>query len=144
MTGDYIKPDLSLLGDEHVRQYRATDGKVGHLWNGATALLLTTMGRKSGEPRTTPLIYGQDGENYLVVASKGGAPSHPAWYLNLQDNPEAKIQVLDKVMPVTARTAEGAERERLWQIMTEVWPNYDQYAERTSRLIPLVVLSPKA
>lgn len=142
MNDKYIKPDLSLLGEEHVRQYRETNGAVGHTWNGATALLLTTTGRKSGEARTTPLIYGQDGDNYLLVASKGGAPAHPAWYLNLQENPKAEIQVKDRVVAVTARTAEDSERERLWRIMTEVWPNYDQYAERTSRTIPIVVLTP--
>ncbi len=138
----YIQTDISLLNEEHVKRYRETNGEVGHIWNGATALLLTTIGNKSGEPRTTPLIYAQDGDDYVIVASKGGAPSHPAWYLNISKTPEVEIQVLDKVMKATAVTVEGAEREHLWQVATDVWPNYDQYAERTERLIPVVKLTP--
>jgi len=146
MTDDtaprYIQPDLSLLNQEHVQRYRETNGEVGHIWNGATALLLTTTGRKSGKARTTPLIYAADGDDYIIVASKGGAPTHPAWYLNIGKTPEVAIQVKDKVMQATASTVQGAERERLWQVVTAVWPNYDQYAERTDRLIPVVKLSP--
>lgn len=139
----YIKPDLSLLGAEHVKRYRETGGEVGHIWNGATALLLTTTGRKSGEPRTQPLIYGADGERFIVVASKGGAPQHPAWYLNLQNNPVVEIQVKDKVMKARARTASDTERDALWDLMTAVWPNYEQYAQRTTRKIPIVILEPE-
>ena len=138
----YVQTDISLLNEEHVKRYRETDGEVGHIWNGATALLLTTIGNKSGEARTTPLIYARDGDGYVIIASMGGAPRHPAWYLNISKNPEVEIQVLDKVVKATATTAEGAERERLWQIATEVWPNYDQYAERTDRVIPVVRLAP--
>jgi len=138
----YIQTDISLLNEEHVKRYRETNGEVGHIWNGATALLLTTIGNQSGLPRTTPLIYAQDGDDYVIVASKGGAPSHPAWYLNICKTPEVEIQVLDKVMHATATTVEGAERERLWQVATAVWPNYDQYAERTDRRIPVVKLTP--
>lgn len=138
----FRQPDLSLLNEEHVRRYRETNGEVGHIWSGATALLLTTTGNKSGEPRTTPLIYAQDGHDYIVIASKGGAPTHPAWYLNICKTPEVEIQVKDRVMKATATTVEGAERERLWKLATEVWPNYDQYAERTDRRIPVVKLTP--
>lgn len=138
----YVKPDLSLLGAEHVKRYQETDGEVGHIWNGVTALLLTTTGRKSGEPRTQPLIYCQDGDDYIVIASKGGAPSHPAWFLNIQSKPTVKIQVKDKVMSATARVAQGQERERLWGLMAAQWPNYEQYQARTDRLIPVVVLTP--
>lgn len=138
----YITPDYSLLGDEHVRRYRETNGEVGHIWNGATALLLTTIGKKSGQPRTLPLIYAQDGDNYIVVASKGGAPTHPSWYLNIRKNPEVEIQVKDRIIQATTRTVEGAERERLWKIATDMWPNYDQYQERTDRIIPVVVIEP--
>jgi len=138
----YVQPDLSLLGDEHVKRYRETGGEVGHIWNGATALLLTTTGRKSGAARTLPLIYAADGGDYIIVASKGGAPTHPAWYFNIEKTPEVEIQVKDKVMKATASTAQGTERERLWQVVTEVWPNYDQYAERTDREIPVVKLTP--
>ena len=139
----YIKPDISLLNEEHVKRYRETGGKIGHIWNGATALLLTTIGNKSGQPRTTPLIYAQDGSDYIVVASKGGAPNHPAWYLNVSMNPEVEIQVKDRVMKATATTVEGRERERLWKLATDVWPNYDQYAERTKRRIPVVKITPR-
>jgi deazaflavin-dependent oxidoreductase (nitroreductase family) len=139
----YTAPDITLLGDDHVKAYRDTNGEQGYLWNGATALLLTTTGRKSGQPRTSPLIFAQDGDDYLVVASMGGAPQHPQWYLNLTANPAAEVQVKGDVIPVTARTASDDEKPRLWKIVTEQWPNYDVYQTRTDRVIPLVVLSPR-
>jgi deazaflavin-dependent oxidoreductase (nitroreductase family) len=140
--GDYRAPDLTLLGDDHIRAYRETNGEVGHIWNGATSLLLTTTGRRSGEPRTSALIYAKDGDDYLVVASMGGAPMHPAWYLNIEANPTAEIQVLADRIPVTARTATPEEKPRLWDIVREQWPNYDVYQGRTDRDIPVVVLTP--
>ncbi|MBW2942725.1 nitroreductase family deazaflavin-dependent oxidoreductase [Zhongshania sp. CAU 1632] len=140
--GRYVKPDLSLLGTEHVKRYRESGGEVGHIWNGVTALLLTTIGRKSGALRIQPMIYGRDGSDFIVIASKGGSPNHPAWYLNLTSNPSAEIQVKNKIMKVSARVAKGLERERLWDLMTSLWPNYDQYQERTDREIPVVVLTP--
>jgi deazaflavin-dependent oxidoreductase (nitroreductase family) len=138
----YQAPDLALVGDEHIRRYRETGGQVGYLWNGAPTLLLTTVGRRTGEPRTSALIFGQDGDDYLVVASMGGAPQHPQWYLNLIANPVAEIQVRAARMPVLARTAADDERARLWKVLTGVWPNYDAYQARTERIIPVVVLSP--
>jgi deazaflavin-dependent oxidoreductase (nitroreductase family) len=130
-----------LFGDEHVRRYRETGGEIGHIWKeGATTLLLTTTGRKSGEPRTTPLIYARDGDRFVIVASQGGAPEHPNWYENLSRDPEVEVQVLDDVFQAHAHTAEGEERERLWIRANEVWPHYDEYKERTSRTIPVVVL----
>lgn len=138
----YQAPDLELVGPEHVRRYRETDGEVGYIWNGVPTLLLTTTGRKSGEPRTNALIFGRDGDDYLVVASMGGAPMHPNWYRNLLAQPSAQIQVRADRMSVTARTAGDAEKPRLWKIMTDGWPNYDVYQSRTDRVIPLVVLSP--
>lgn len=136
-------PDFSLFGDEHVRQYEATGGKVGHDWNGASCLILHTTGRKSGETRKFPLIYGRDGDDYVVVASKGGAPEHPGWYLNLLANPEAKIQVWDRVIPVTARTGTAEDKKRVWPTMTKQWPDYDKYQEKTDRDIPVVLLRPR-
>ncbi|HEV2593381.1 MAG TPA: nitroreductase family deazaflavin-dependent oxidoreductase [Gaiellaceae bacterium] len=131
----------NLFGDEHVRRYRETGGEVGHEWReGSTILLLTTKGRKSGEPRTTPLIYAQDGDNYVIVASKGGAPEHPGWYLNLEKDPTVELQVKDEVFAARARTAEGEERERLWRKANEVWRHYDEYQTKTDREIPVVVL----
>ncbi|NUU25827.1 MAG: nitroreductase family deazaflavin-dependent oxidoreductase [Streptomycetaceae bacterium] len=127
-----------------MRRYRETGGAVGHAWNGATCLVLTTTGRRSGEPRDTPLIYARDGDAYIVVASNGGADRHPAWYLNLLAQPRVEVQVLARRFAATAETAEGGERERLWRKATEVWPNYDAYTRRTDRTIPLVVLRPVA
>ncbi len=138
----YEQPDITLVGAEHVRRYRETDGEVGYLWNGVSTLLLTTTGRRTGEPRTSALIFGRDGEDYLVVASTGGAPQHPSWYLNLLANPRAEIQVKADHLAVSARSASDEEKPRLWRIMTAVWPNYDVYQERTARQIPVVVLSP--
>ena len=136
----YTPPDLSLFGDEHVRRYEETDGEVGYLWNGATILVLTTTGRKSGEPRKFALIYDSRGDDLVVVASKGGAPDHPGWYKNLLAHPDASVQARGERFDVRARTAEGAEREELWRLMNRSWPNYDTYATRTDREIPVVVL----
>jgi len=125
-----------------VRRYQETDGEVGYIWNGVPILLLTTTGRKSGQPRTTPLIYARDGDDYLVVASMGGAPRHPHWYRNLEADPAARIQVRADHVEVTARTAGEDEKPRLWKIVADQWPNYDVYQSRTDRVIPVVVLSP--
>lgn len=139
---NYQAPDLALVGAEHIAAYRDSGGEVGYLWNGVPTLLLTVTGRLSGQQRTSALIFGRDGADYLVVASMGGAPMHPKWYLNLQSHPAAQIQVRDQCIDVTARTAATEEKPRLWQIMTGVWPNYDVYQSRTEREIPVVVLSP--
>jgi proline iminopeptidase len=130
-----------LFGEEHVRRYRETDGEVGHIWReGSTVLLLTTTGRRTGEEHTTPLIYGRDGDNVVIVASKGGAPQHPGWYRNLAKTPEVGVQILGEQFRARARAAEGEERERLWRRMNEIWPHYDEYQTRTEREIPVVVL----
>jgi deazaflavin-dependent oxidoreductase (nitroreductase family) len=131
----------NLFGEEHVRRYRETGGEVGHDWKGGSKiLLLTTKGRKSGEPRTTPLIYENAGDAYVIVASKGGAPEHPGWYANLAKTPEVELQVRDDVFPAHARVADGEERERLWKLAAQQWPAYDDYAKKTDREIPVVVL----
>jgi deazaflavin-dependent oxidoreductase (nitroreductase family) len=139
----YTAPDTTLLGDEHVRRYQETGGEVGYRWNGVPILLLTATGRLSHEARTLPLIFGRHGEDYLVVASKGGAPTHPGWYHNVRAHPEVSVQVRAEVFAATARTATEAEKPELWSIMTEVWPNYDTYQSRTDRAIPVVVLTPR-
>jgi deazaflavin-dependent oxidoreductase (nitroreductase family) len=133
--------DDELFGDEHVRVYRETDGARGYRWRGTTILLLSTVGRSSGEQRTTPLIHRADGEHWVVVASKGGAPANPGWYENLRANPDVSIQVLGETVPVHASTAEGAERARLWSLMVEVWPAYEDYQAKTEREIPVVLLA---
>ena len=131
----------TLYGEEHVQRYRETGGEVGHRWRrGSKILLLTTKGRKTGEPRTTPLIYEEDGDRYVIVASKGGAPTHPGWYLNLQKDPDVELQVLDEVFPARARTADAEERERLWELVNRQWPDYAGYQTKTDREIPVVVL----
>jgi proline iminopeptidase len=130
-----------LFGQEHVRRYRETDGAEGHVWReGSTVLLLTTTGRKTGRKTTTPLIYDLDGDNPVIVASKGGATKHPGWYRNILENPEVEAQIKGETFRARARTAEGEERERLWRLMNEMWPHYAEYQEKTDREIPVVVL----
>jgi deazaflavin-dependent oxidoreductase (nitroreductase family) len=129
-----------LLGDEHVARYRETDGEAGYIWNGATTLLLTTTGRTSGEARTVPLIFERDGDRCIVVASMGGAPMHPQWYRNLEVNPDVEVQIKGERFAARARTAQGEERDGYWALAAEQWPNYNVYAERTTRVIPVVVL----
>jgi proline iminopeptidase len=131
----------SLFGEEHVRRYRETGGEVGHLWReGSTILLLTTTGRTTGEKRTTPLIYAKDGDHYVIVASKGGAPDDPGWYKNIEKTPEVELQVKAETFRARARKATGDERARLWRRANDVWAHYDEYAKRTDREIPVVVL----
>ena len=129
-----------LFGQEHVRRYLQTDGAEGHDWQGTTVLILTTTGRRSGEPRSTPLIDGKYGENHVVVASKGGAEEHPAWYLNLSEQPEVTVQVRGDRFKARARTATAEEKPDLWRMMTERWPSYEEYQRKTGRDIPVVVL----
>ena len=132
---------MTLFGPEHVQRYQATDGEEGYEWlEGSKILLLTTTGRKSGNETTTPLIFGTDGDNAVIVASKGGAPEHPGWYENLAKDPSVELQVKDEVFPARARTAEGEERERLWRKANEVWQHYHEYQQKTERTIPVVVL----
>ena len=125
---------------EHMRRYLASGGQDGHNWEGVTTLLLTTRGRRSGESRTTPLIYGRDGERYVIVASRGGAPKHPNWYENLAANPDVDVQVMADRFKARARTATAAEKPALWKTMTAIWPPYDEYQQRTPREIPVVIL----
>jgi deazaflavin-dependent oxidoreductase (nitroreductase family) len=133
----------TLFGQEHVERYQATDGEDGHDWvKGTTTLLLTTTGRKSGTQYTTPLIYALDGRNPVIVASQGGSPDNPDWYLNLVANPEVEAQIKGDTFRAHARSAQGDERERLWKLMTAVWPDYDAYQQKTDRQIPVVVLEP--
>ncbi len=125
---------------DHIDRYRASDGEDGHIWRGVPTLLLTTTGRQSGERITTPLIYGRSGDSYLIVASRGGAATHPHWYLNLRANSTVELQVAADRFTATARTATPEEKAGLWPIMTSIWPRYGEYQQRTERDIPLVVL----
>ncbi|MCI3225999.1 nitroreductase family deazaflavin-dependent oxidoreductase [Streptomyces sp. NP-1717] len=130
-----------LFGKEHVKRYQETDGEVGHDWeNNTTTLILTTTGRKSGEQRSTPLIYRTHGDDLLIVASKGGDDSPPLWYLNIQADPEVRVQVKGDRFTARARTATPEEKPEMWRRMAEVWPAYDEYQTKTDREIPVVVL----
>ena len=127
---------------EHTRRYVESGGQDGHEWRpGVPTLLLTTTGRKTGVRRRTALIYGTDGDRLVLVASKGGAPEHPAWYLNLEATPAVEIQLMDETFPATASIPTGAEYDRLWALMLQIWPAYDEYRARTDRHIPIVLLT---
>lgn len=132
---------------EHTKLYE-TDPEKAHFWDSTPVggpgilptLLLTTTGRKSNEPRSLPLIYGEDNGNYIVIASKGGLPKHPLWFLNLEAKPECDLKIGTKNVAARARVAEGEERERLWTMLAEIYPPYLDYQKATDRTIPVVVL----
>ena len=129
-----------LFGQEHVKEYRRTDGEVGHEWQGTTTLLLTTTGRKTGKERTTPLIYQEHDGDYLIVASNGGDDQPPAWFLNLEADPHAHVQVKADKFDADIRVATDDEKPEMWAKMTAAWPHYDDYQAKTDRQIPVVVL----
>lgn len=132
---------MPLYGKEHVERYEATGGAEGYHWrNGTTILLLHTRGRRSGKEYISPLIFREYEGKYLIVASKGGAPEPPDWYLNLEADPEVTVQIKDETFTAKARTADPEEKPAMWQHMVEVWPDYDEYQKKTDREIPVVVL----
>jgi len=146
-----IDPGAPGWQQRHVELYLKTDGAEGHVLDfglpgvpEVTCLLLQTTGRKSHAAKTTPLIYGRDGNGFVIVASRGGAPQHPAWFLNLRDSPEVRFQVANKKFRGVARVTAGAERARLFQMMTGLFAPYRDYQTKTAREIPVVVLEPKA
>ena len=128
----------------HVQQYVASGGTEGHEWNGVPTLVLATTGRATGEPRRTALIYGQAGDEFVVIASQGGAPSDPQWYRNLLAEPRAGVMVGTRSFTASSRTAGADEREALWSQMASIFPTYDEYAKKTDRDIPVVLLRPVA
>jgi len=143
MTGNTEEEILDNPTDwvaKHIQGYVETDGRKGGVFYGSPALLLTTRGRRSGKLRRTALYYGQDGDRYLLVASNGGSARHPAWFLNLSADPEVQVQVGAERFTARARAATAQEKPALWQIMTKMFPTYDQYQAKASREIPLVVL----
>lgn len=140
-AGTAVYVDTMLFGQKHVERYQATDGEEGYSWrNGVTVLILTTTGRRTGKQRSTPLIFRQHGDDYLVVASNGGSDKPPAWYLNLQANSDVQVQIKGDKFTARARTATLEEKPQLWHEMTEVWPHYNMYQSNTARVIPVVVL----
>ena len=126
--------------EDHRRRYLETNGDEGHIWRGVPTLLLTTTGQRTGSPYQTPLIYGRDGDRYVIVASRGGADRHPQWYRNLRANPEVEVQVQADRFRARARTATPEEKPTLWKLMAGIWPAYDEYQARTKREIPVIVL----
>ena len=151
MTEAKLAPNLPDWMVQHANRYLSSGGTDGHMYRTTLpgrgeittpALLLTTTGRKSGEKFIFPLYYGTDGDTYFVVASKGGAPEHPGWYRNILANPDVEVQVGTKKLKARARTATGEERARLWKKSLEFWPPYADYALKTEREIPVVVLDP--
>jgi deazaflavin-dependent oxidoreductase (nitroreductase family) len=131
---------MALYGTEHVHRYRETEGREGHAWNDTQTLLLTTKGRRSGEPRISPLIYDLHRGDYVVVASKGGAPDDPAWFKNIKADPEVEVQVWGDKFRARARVATPEERAAIWPKMAAEWPDYDNYQRKTDREIPIVIL----
>ena len=127
---------------EHIGRYLESNGEDGHIWNGVPTLLLTTTGRRTGKARTTPLIYGkvEGEETYVIVASRGGATHHPSWYLNLVETPAVKLRVGADVFDATAHTASAEEKPALWKMMAKIWPAYNEYQDKTDRVIPVVIL----
>ena len=151
MTDAKLAPNLPGWMVEHANRYISSGGTDGHVYKitppgrpeiTVPSLLLTTTGRKSGERFVFPLFYGRDGDSYIVVASKGGAPQHPGWYRNLLANPDVDVQVGTAKLKARARTATGAERTRLWAKALEFWPPYAEYQQKTEREIPVVLLDP--
>lgn len=125
---------------DHMNRYLETDGEDGHIWRGVPTLLLTTLGRSSGEQRMLPLIYGKDGDDHIIIASKGGHADHPAWFLNLEASNGVSVQVAADKFSATAEVVEGADRARIWDMMAEIFPPYNDYQQKTDRLIPVVRL----
>jgi len=130
--------------EDHLKRYISTNGEDGHFFQGVPTLLLTTTGKHSGKAITTPLIYGRDGDRYLVVASMGGAPKHPSWYFNLVAHPEVQVQVLADKFTAVARPATPEEKPALWATMAALFPSYTEYQAKTTREIPVVILERKA
>jgi deazaflavin-dependent oxidoreductase (nitroreductase family) len=126
----------------HVHVYRISGGRIAGNFRGARVLLLTTIGRKTGKRRTTPLFHIEDGQNKAVVASNGGRDKDPSWWANLKTNPEAEIQIGAEAKKVRARKASAEEKKRLWPLFTKVYPTYDDYQRKTNREIPVAILEP--
>jgi deazaflavin-dependent oxidoreductase (nitroreductase family) len=138
-----VDDDRPIFGDEHVRAYEETDGAVGYIWQGHPTLILSTTGRVTGKVRKHALLFGRDGDDIVIVASKGGYPDNPQWYENLCADPVVGVQIESRRFRASARTADRADKQRLWSLMTEIWPSYDDYQKRTERDIPVVILTPE-
>jgi len=142
MNEQLVTKVSKVIGGIHTALYRRSGGRMGGRMRGAPILLLTVTGRKTGQPRTAPLMYGRDGDDYVLVASKGGAPKSPVWWVNLRSNPSAEIEVGAERHRVTAEEVRGEDRDRLWKLMAGIYPSYDSYQRKTTRVIPVVRLHP--
>jgi deazaflavin-dependent oxidoreductase (nitroreductase family) len=136
-------PEMDDFNRKVIEEFRANEGRVGGPFEGASVLLLTSTGAKSGEPRTTPVVYQQDGDRLVIFASKAGAPNNPGWYHNLRANPTATVEVGNDTVDVEAIVTEGGERERLFRRQVELMPTFGEYEKKTTRQIPVVALQPK-
>ena len=132
--------DMNEFNRNVIAEFRANDGKVTGPFAGAPLVLITTTGAKSGQRRTTPLVYTRDGDRVVIIASKGGAPEHPAWFHNLRANPEVTVELPGDTFTARAVITEGDERDRLFRAQADAMPNFDEYAEKTTRTIPVVAL----
>jgi len=145
MILDFKELNMSEVSDRNkkiIDEFRANDGKVGGPFEGRTLLLLHTTGAKSKQERINPVAYVRDGERYVVIASKGGAPTNPDWYYNIVANPELTVEVGTEIFQVRAKVAEEPERTRLYKKMVEMMPGFDDYRKKTTRKIPVFVLTP--
>jgi deazaflavin-dependent oxidoreductase (nitroreductase family) len=142
VEGDYEPSPWKFAADQ-VALFERTGGAEGNTLQGKPIIVLTTKGRKSGKVRKTPLMRVEDGGRYAVIASLGGAPKHPVWYLNLRESPDVTLQDGPNVMELRAREAEGDERTRWWKRAVEAWPAYADYQQKTDRKIPVIVLDPR-
>jgi deazaflavin-dependent oxidoreductase (nitroreductase family) len=137
---------IKIMSQVNTRLYRATGGRLGSKWRvgsafpwGVPVLLLTSIGRKSGEPRISPLLYIEDGPRVIVVASQGGLPKNPAWFYNIRSNPNVTVQIKSNIRQMTARVADAEERAALWPRLCEMYPDFDKYQSWTDRQIPVVI-----
>ncbi len=126
-----------------IEEFRANHGKVGGMWEGRPLLLITTTGAKSGERRTHPVMYLREGDRLFIFASKGGAPSHPAWYHNLVAHPEVTVEVGGETFPATAKPVTGEEHDHIYARLAQMYPQFGEYQQKTSRTIPVIELQPK-
>lgn len=137
------RAQLDAMNEKVIEEFRANGGKVGPPFEGAPVLLLTNKGAKSGKVRVSPLVYTKDGDNYVIIASFAGAPKHPAWFHNLMKHPNTQIEVGTETLQVTAKEANGSERDRLFQAQAEMMPVFHDYQAKTERKIPVVILEPR-
>ncbi|MDP6284896.1 MAG: nitroreductase family deazaflavin-dependent oxidoreductase [Acidimicrobiales bacterium] len=144
MPAEEYLPSTYDVAADHVERYLATDGADGYEFHGATCVILTTKGRRTGAIRRSPIVRVCEGDRYLAVASMGGAPKNPMWYLNLLEDPEVTIQDKGEVHFLTARTATPAEKEELWPLAVAEWSDYENYQNRTERDIPLIICEPRS